>query len=100
MDYFQERAGMPTVGLIGSNALVNYRVGIDYAHATVYFEFGRMFNFPDFDVIGLILRPEDDGRFTILGIADLDGEPSVPGDVQAGDYLIAVDGISVSGSTM
>jgi hypothetical protein len=100
MDYLLAQAGMPTAGLIGSNALVNYRVGIDYAHATVYFEFGRMFNFPDFDVIGLILRPEDDGRFTILGVADLDGKASVPGDVQAGDHLIAVDGISVSGSTM
>src|ERR1700683_917944 len=103
MDYFQERAGMPTVGLIGSNALVNYRVGIDYAHATVYFEFGRMFNVPDFDVIGLVLRPEDDGRFTILGIADLDGKPSVtegPDGVQAGDHLVAVDGIPVAGSTL
>jgi hypothetical protein len=100
MDYFQKRAGMPTAGLIGGNALVNYRVGIDYAHATVYFEFGRMFNFPDFDVIGVILRPEDDGRFTILGVADLDVKPSVPGDVQAGDHLFAVDGIAVAGSTM
>src|SRR5579863_758093 len=100
MDYFQKRAGEPTAGLIGSNALVNYRVGIDYAHSMVYFEFGRMFNFPDFDVIGLILRPEDDGRFTILGVADLDGKPSVPGDVQAGDHLVAVDGIAVRGSTM
>src|ERR1700683_4126990 len=103
MDYFQERAGMPTVGLIGSNALVNYRVGIDYAHATVYFEFGRMFNFPDFDVIGLVLRPEDDGRFTILGVADLDGKPSVPqgpNGVQAGDHLVAVDDIPVRGVTM
>jgi hypothetical protein len=100
MDYFQKRAGELTAGLIGSNALVNYRVGIDYAHSMVYFEFGRMFNFPDFDVIGLILRPEDDGRFTILGVADLDGKPSVPGDVQAGDHLVAVDGIAVRGSTM
>ncbi len=100
MDYFEKRAGLPTAGLIGSNALVNYRVGIDYAHSTVYFEFGRMFNFPDFDVIGLILRPEDDGRFTILGVAELDGKPALPGDVQAGDHVLAVDGIAVAGSTM
>ncbi len=100
MDFFQSRAGFPTAGLIGSNALINYRVGLDYAHSTVYFEFGRTFNFPDFDVIGLILRPEEDGRFTILGVADIDGQPSVPGGVQAGDHLIAVDGIAVRGSTM
>ena len=99
MDYFEKRAGVATAGLIGGSALVNYRVGIDYAHATVYFEFGRMFSFPDFDVLGLTLRPEDDGRFTILGVAEFDGKPSVAG-VKAGDHLIAVDGIPVGGSTM
>jgi hypothetical protein len=103
MDYFSKRAGIPTAGLVGSNVLLNYRVGLDYSHSTVYFEFGRMFNFPDFDVIGLTLRPEDDGRYTILGVADIDGKASVPtgaDGVQAGDHLVAVDDIPVRGSTM
>jgi hypothetical protein len=103
MDFFEKRAGTPTAGLIGSNVLLNYRVGLDYAHSTIYFEFGRSSSFPDFDVIGLTLRPEDDGRFTILGVADLDGKPSVPqgpDGVQAGDHLVAIDGIPVGGSTM
>ena len=103
MDFFTKRAGIPTAGLLGSNALLNYRVGLDYAHWTVYFEFGRMFNFPDFDLIGLTLRPEDDGRFPIRGVADLDGKPSVPqgaDSVQPGDQLVSVDGIPVQGSTM
>ena len=103
MDFFAKRAGVPTAGLIGSNALLNYRIGLDYAHSTVYFEFGRMFNFPDFDVIGLTLRPENDRRFTILAVADFEGKPSVPqgpDGVQPGDHLIAVDGIPVQGSTM
>jgi hypothetical protein len=100
---FASRAGGPTAGLLGSEALLNYRVGLDYAHSTVYFDIGRLFDVPDFDVVGLILRPEDDGRFTILGVADYEGKPSVPpGDngVQAGDSLIAVDGIPVRGSTL
>lgn len=103
MDYFEKRAGVPTAGLLGSSALLNYRVGLDYAHSTVYFEFGRMFSFPAFDVIGLTLRPEDDGRFTILGVADFDGQPSVPqgtDGVQSGDHLVAVNDIAVRGSTM
>jgi hypothetical protein len=100
MDFFAKRAGIPTAGLIGSNALLNYRIGFDYAHSTVYFEFGRMFNFPDFDVVGLTLRPEDDGRFTVLGVAEFEGKSSVPGDIQTGDHLVAVDGIPVGGSTM
>ena len=100
---FEMRAGMPTAGLLGSQVLLNYRVGLDYAHSTVYFDIGRLFNFPDFDVIGLVLRPEDDGRFSILGIADFDGQPSVPAGptgIQSGDYLVTVDGIPVRGSTM
>jgi hypothetical protein len=99
----EKRAGIPTVGLLGTEALMNYRIGLDYAHSAVYFDIGRLFNFPDFDVIGLILRPEDDGRFTILAIADYNGKPSVlegQNGVQAGDHLIAVDGIPVPGSTM
>jgi hypothetical protein len=100
---FEKRAAVPTAGLLGAEALVDYRVGLDYAHSAVYFDIGRTFKYPDFDVIGLILRPEDDGRFTILGIADYDGQPSVPRGtegVQSGDHLVAVDGITVPGSTL
>lgn len=103
MEFFEKRAGMPTAGLLGAEALLNYRVGLDYAHSMVYFDIGRMFIFPDFDVVGLILRPEDDGRFAVLGVADFAGQPSVPAGemgVQPGDHLVAVDGIPVRGSTM
>jgi hypothetical protein len=101
--FFEKRAGVPTAGLLGAEALLNYRVGIDYARSTVYFDIGRLFNFPDFDVVGLILRPENDGRFTILGVADYDGKPSLPqgsDGVQLGDHLVGVDGISVSSSSL
>jgi hypothetical protein len=98
-DFFEKRAAMPTVGVVGSNMLLNYRVGLDYAHSTVFFDLGRTYRFPDFDVVGLILRPEGDGRFTILGVADVDGKPSVDG-VEGGDHLEAVDDLPVSGVTM
>jgi hypothetical protein len=103
IDFIEKPTGESAAGILGSSALLNYRIGIDYAHSTVYFEFGRMFSFPDFDVIGLTLHPEDDGRFTILGVADFEGKPSVPSGpdgVQAGDHLIAVEGIPVAGSTL
>ena len=99
MDFFAKRAGILTVGLLGADAFLNYRVGLDYAHSTVYFDIGRLFNFPEFDVVGLVLRPEDDGRYTILGVPDFEGKPAVDG-VQAGDHLIAVNDISLQGSTM
>jgi hypothetical protein len=101
--FFAKDAGVAIAGLIGTDALMNYRVGLDYAHSTAYFDLGRTFKFPDFDVVGLILRPENDTRFTILGVADFDGKPSVPvgvDGVQTGDRLVAVDGIPVPDSTM
>ena len=103
LDFFEKRAGMATVGLLGSNVFQNYRVGLDYAHSMVHFEVGRTFSFPDFDVVGLVLRPEDDGRFTILGTADFNGSPSVPSGaegVQSGDHLVAVNDIPVRGATL
>jgi hypothetical protein len=99
LDFFEKRAGVKTAGIIGANALLNYRVGLDYAHETVYFDIGRLYKAPDMDVIGLILRPEADGRYTVLGVADYDGKPSVP-EVQRGDTLISVDGIRATGGTM
>ena len=99
VDFFEKRAGVPTVGSLGSNVFLSYRVGLDYAHSTVYFDIGRLFKFPDFDVVGLVLRPEDDGRYTILGVPDFEGKPAVDG-IQPGDRLIAVNDIPVTGATM
>ena len=102
-DFFAKRAGIATAGLLGASALQNFRVGLDYAHSMVYLEVGRTTKFPDFDVVGLILRPEPLGGFTILGVADIDGKPSVPvgpDGIQLGDSLIAVNDISVLQSTL
>jgi C-terminal processing protease CtpA/Prc len=99
MAWFEKRAGVPTLGLLGSEALLNYRIGLDYARSTVYFDIGSTFKFPDFNVIGLVLRPEDDTRFTVLGVAEFEGKPSVP-EVQPGDQLLAVDSTPVPDSTM
>ena len=100
---FANRASIAATGWLGASALQNLRVGLDYAHSTVYFEVGRTSTFPDFDVVGLILQPENSGGFTILGVADIDGKPSVtlgPDGVQPGDSLVAVNDISVLTSTM
>jgi hypothetical protein len=88
-----------TAAVLGYEALMNYRVGLDYAHSTVYFDIGRTVRFPDFDVAGLILRPEGDNAFTIAGLADFDGKPSVAG-VQTGDHLVAVGDTPVADLTL
>jgi hypothetical protein len=99
MKWFSERAGIATSGLIGSNALLNQRIGIAYTRKLVYFEVGSAFKAPDMDVIGLVLRPELDGNYRVLGVADYNGQPSVP-DAKIGDLLIAIDRTPAKGSTM
>ena len=107
VDFLDKPAGPTAAGLCGADVFLNYRVGLDYAHSAVYFDIGRMFTFPEFDVVGVVLRPEADGRFTILGVADpaakADGKTSVLQEAdgaQSGDQLIAVDDIPVRGQTL
>lgn len=99
MTWFEKRAGVSTIGLIGANALLNYRVGLDYAHATVYFKQTSKHRPPDMDVVGLVLRPESDGHYAVIGVADFAGKPSVP-EVKAGDVLVSVDQVPPTGGTM
>jgi hypothetical protein len=99
MAWFEKRAGIPTAGLIGANALLNYRVGIDYAHSTVYFDQTSKQRAPEMDVVGLTLRPEPDGRYSVIGVADFEGKPSVA-EVKPGDTLVAIDKVPAKGGTM
>jgi hypothetical protein len=99
MKWYQDRAGVQTVGLIGANAFANYRVGIDYAHSTLYVQRTLATSAPDLDVVGLTLRAEADEKYTIIGVPDYNGKPAVP-DVKVGDVLVGVDGAPATGATM
>jgi hypothetical protein len=99
LDWFQKRAGVPSIGVIGADVLQNYRVGIDYAHSTIYFRQLSKYTPPGVDVVGLTLSPEADGRYKIIGIADYHGTRSVP-DAKIADILLAVDNARVTGGTM
>ena len=98
-DYFEKRAGVATIGLVGADALLNYRVGIDYAHSAVYFKKVSERPPTHLDVVGLILRPGEDGRYDIISIANIAGRPSVD-SIKAGDILVAIDSKRVTGLTM
>ena len=77
----------------------NYRVGIDYAHNTVYLDRLTNAQTSDQNVVGLTLRPEPDGRYTVVAVVDYKGKPSVP-DVKPGDVLVGVDGAPATGATL
>jgi len=98
-DYFERRAGIQTIGLFGADAFLNFKIGIDYLHSAVYIQ--KITEHPPtrLEVVGIILRPETDDRYTIIGVAEKDGKPSVPG-VNVGDVLEEIDGKPVAGLTM
>lgn len=98
MDFYRKRAGAETSGLIGGSGLLGYRVGIDYAHSTVYFDQRSEYVAPGIDVVGLTLRPEFDGRYTVIGVPEYEGKPAVP-DVKAGDVLVSIDKVPAKEST-
>jgi predicted aspartyl protease len=97
LKWFQNRAGVQTIGLVGANALTGMRVGIDYAHSAIYLEGSA--SAPDMNVVGLMLRPEPDRRYTVVGVAQYEAKPSVP-EVKTGDVLLGVDGAPATGATM
>jgi hypothetical protein len=99
LGWFEKRSGIPTIGLIAADALLNYRIGLDYAHSTVYFEQLSKMQPINMDVVGLVLHPEPDGRYTVLGVVAYKGKPSVP-SVKPGDVLVSVDGGRAKGATM
>jgi S1-C subfamily serine protease len=94
-----ERVGADTNGLLGGEAFHNCRVGIDYAHQTVYVDVVNHKTAPDMDGVGLTLHPTVDGHFAVSAVLSIDGKSTVP-DVKAGDVLVGVDGAPVTGATL
>jgi len=94
-----QRTEMYESGYVGPDALLNYRVGLDFVHSRLYLKQLSTYQAPGMDVIGLILRAEPDERYTILGVADFNGKPAVP-DVRAGDALVQIDGAPATGATL
>lgn len=92
------KTARPVVGFLGPNAFRDFRVEIDYAGGAVWFERGAEPGEHDLDLVGLALRLEADGRYTVAGVPSRDGRPIVSG-VEPGDVLLSVDGFEAAGAT-
>jgi hypothetical protein len=99
LDYFQKRAGIPTAGLMGAASLLNYRLGIDYRHSIVYFEHLTKPTNPEMSLVGITLRPEANGGYSILGVPLYKKQPAVAG-IMKGDILLKVNDKDVNDLTM
>jgi hypothetical protein len=98
-EWYSRKAARPVNGFLGPNAFKAFRVEIDYAGGAVYFEKTAEFDTFDMDIVGLTLRPEADGSYSVLGVSSKDGKSAVEG-VEPGDKLLRIGDLEVTGATM
>ncbi|MEW6756828.1 MAG: PDZ domain-containing protein [Acidobacteriota bacterium] len=91
-EWYSQKTSAPVAGLLGPNALMAFRVGIDFRGGALYLERRREDNRHDMDLVGLTLRPSREGTFEILEAAPDSG-------ARAGDVLLSVGGLEVQGRT-
>ena len=98
-DWYSKKSAGPVKGFIGANVLKGFRLEIDFPAQMTYWEAGPAAEPFDLDIVGLNLRPDNDGGYTVAGIAVKDGRPAVE-EVRPGDRLISVDGLETAGAAM
>jgi hypothetical protein len=97
--WYSLKTARPVEGILGPNAFKNFRIQIDYAGGAVYFEKGGPPEVHDMDIVGLTLRPAEDGSYQVIGVAKKGGRTAVVG-VEPGDTLLQVGELKVMGATM
>ncbi len=98
-DWYSGKSAGPVAGFLGANVLKGFRLEVDYPNRMTYWEAGPPPAADDLDTVGLTLRPEPNGSFTVAGVAKRDGAPLVEG-IQPGDGIVQVGPLTVAGATM
>jgi len=97
--FYSQKAARAVDGFLGPNAFKAFCVEIDYPEGAVYFEKGPEVDPHDLDLVGLTLRPEADGGYSVIGVIQRGGRPAVEG-VETGDTLLRIGDLTVAGATM
>jgi hypothetical protein len=98
-DWYSRKSAEPVAGFIGGNVLRQLRLEVNWPEQTCYWAPGASSGHRDLDIVGLTLRPDRDGRYTVAAVVKQNGIPTVK-NVQAGDQLLEIDGFKVFGATM
>jgi hypothetical protein len=98
-DWYSTKSAAPVSGILGANVLRGFRLEVDYPKQMTYWETGPPIEGNDLDIVGLTLRPEADGTYTVAGIAKQNSVPAVE-RLEPGDALRRVDELETDGATM
>lgn len=99
VDWLGARAGTRLDGLLGADALLDLRMGIDFANGALYWErLGENGGSPQ-GAVGVTLGPARGGAWVILAVHGGGGDGGNEG-LRRGDVLVAVDGAMATGRSM
>jgi len=98
-DWYSKKSAGPVAGFLGANVLRRFRLEIDYPNRMTYWEAGAQTGPNDLDIVGLAVRQESDGGYSVAGIVARDGKSTVEG-VRAGDALLRVGPLATAGAPM
>lgn len=98
-DWYSKKSAGPVAGFIGANVLTGFRLEIDFVNQITYWEAGPGEPAGDLERVGITLRAEEEGRFTVAGVLVKDEKPLVEG-LLAGDRLLQVDNLECTGAAM
>lgn len=91
IDWYSKKNALPVIGWLGGNVLKGFRITLDYAHRTSYWQRQAPLDPHDLDQIGLTLITGKDG-YAVAAVATQDGHLAVDG-VEAGDRLLQIDSL-------
>jgi hypothetical protein len=97
--WYSKKAPEPVIGWIGGNVLKAFRVELDYAENATYWLLETPLDSHDLDQVPITINAEADGSFTVIGIAERNGQKLVDG-IEPGDKLIQVGELKTSGATL
>ncbi|TLG71566.1 peptide-binding protein [Methylocystis sp. B8] len=97
-DNWRKAAPAPVIGWLGSNALRDYELTIDYPNRMSYWRRQRAPDPKELDQPPITLVREGE-RYLIGGIALTSAKPQGKLDVESGDELLAIDGLAARGAS-
>jgi hypothetical protein len=97
--WYSKKTPEPVIGWIGGNVLKSFRVELDYAEHATYWLPESPLDPHDLDQVPITINPEADGSFTVIGIAERNGQKLLDG-IEPGDKLAQAGDLKARGATI
>jgi len=97
--WYSKKTSEPVIGWIGGNVLKSFRVELDYAEHATFWLLQTPLDPHDLDQVPITINPEADGSFTVIGVAERNGQKLMDG-VKPGDKLVQIGDLNARGATI